>query len=91
MPDPDLARGGTIVNCRQAAKELSRALDEPAGGFWLRVHLAGCRDCRRFRDQLAVLAGVGLPVPEDGVGEVGLSDAGRSRIAATLAEAPNES
>ena len=59
--------------------------------FWLRVHLAGCRDCRRFRYQLAVLAGVGLPVPEDGLGEVGLSDAGRSRIGAALAEAPDES
>jgi hypothetical protein len=79
------------VNCRQAAEELSRAQDEPAGGFWLRVHLAGCRDCRRFRHQLAVLADASLPAPEDGVGDERLSDSARSRIAAALAETPDES
>lgn len=79
------------MNCRQAAEQLSRALDEPAGGFWLRVHLAGCRDCRRFHHQLAALAGAGLPVAEDGAGDVRLSDSARSRIAANLTEAPDES
>lgn len=80
------------MTCQTAAEQMSVALDDPtAGRFWVGVHLMFCRDCRRFRRQLAVLAEAGLPAPaEDVTGDVGLSASAHIRIAAALVAADDK-
>jgi hypothetical protein len=47
-----------MLNCKQATKRMSEALDRPAGlseGAALRLHLLICKGCRNYQRQLRLL------------------------------------
>ena len=73
------------MTCQRAAEQMSRVLDDPhAGRFWLGAHLALCRNCRRFRRQLAVLEAAAAVVGPSAAGTAGLSGGAKVRIADAL-------
>jgi len=74
-------------SCRDAAHDLLEADDRPLTRFErfsLRVHLALCAPCRRYRRQLEVVREATRSIARDGVGHEaaapGLDDEARSRI-----------
>jgi hypothetical protein len=54
-------------NCRSATRLVSEAQDRPLDGLervGLKIHLLGCRNCRRYRQQVQVLDELTKPANE---------------------------
>lgn len=80
------AHDGLWLSCRRATELASRALDVPltARERWaLRLHLALCVFCRRYRRQIDLLHKAWSRAPAPGSGP-GLPDDARARIRRSL-------
>ncbi len=74
------------LNCRRAARLLSDAGERPlsrAERFGLSAHLLGCRSCRRYRAQVALIAAA-LRSPGRPGEDARLSAEARARIATAV-------
>lgn len=75
-----------IATCRETTELASRAMDERlplTGRLAMRLHLAICKNCARFNQQLQEMRRLFRVETSDGDG-AGLSDEARQRIATEL-------
>lgn len=79
-----------MLSCQEATKLLSESLDSPlplVQRLRLSMHVLACSACRRFREQMLHLQGIGAAYSgrvDTGPADAGLSEEARARIQRAL-------